>query len=56
MLFDKANRQTIDLVERLNKSVRSEVIRIFFVTQDPSDISDSVLSNLKIRSIEEDKL
>lgn len=46
MLFDKANSQTIDLVERLVKSVRSKGIGIFFITQDPADIPDSVLSQL----------
>lgn len=46
MFFDKANKQTIELLERLVKSVRSKGIGIFFVTQDPKDINDSILSQL----------
>lgn len=46
MLFDKANNQTIELVQRLVKSIRSKGVGIFFVTQDPTDIPDSILSQL----------
>lgn len=46
ILFDKANDQTIDLIQRLVKSIRSKGVGIFFITQDPLDISDSVLSQL----------
>lgn len=46
MLFDQANSQTIDLVQRLVKSIRSKGVGIFFVTQDPTDIPDAILGQI----------
>ncbi|MDD7306745.1 MAG: DUF853 family protein [Peptoniphilaceae bacterium] len=46
MLFDKANSQTIDLVQRLVKSIRSKGVGIFFISQDPTDIPEPILSQL----------
>lgn len=46
ILFDNANSQTLNLVERLVKLIRSKGVGIFFVTQNPTDIPDSVLAQL----------
>lgn len=46
ILFDDANKETLDLLERLVKIIRSKGVGIFFVTQNPSDISDDVLNQL----------
>lgn len=46
LLFKNSNKTTIELIERLVKTVRSKGISIFFVSQDPSDIPDSILNQL----------
>jgi DNA helicase HerA-like ATPase len=46
ILFDEASKVFIDKIERMIKLVRSKGIGIFFVTQNPIDIPEGVLSQL----------
>jgi uncharacterized protein len=49
LLFDDAPGALIDKVEQVVKLVRSKGVGVFFVTQNPADIPDSVLSQLSNR-------
>lgn len=46
LLFDEAPKGLIDKVEQVVKLVRSKGVGVYFVTQNPLDIPDSVLSRL----------
>jgi hypothetical protein len=46
LLFDEAPKALIDKVETVVKLVRSKGVGVFFVTQNPADIPDEVLSQL----------
>ncbi len=49
LLFDDAPKALIDKVEQVVKLVRSKGVGVYFVTQNPIDIPDSVLSQLSNR-------
>ncbi len=49
LLFKNMPRALIDSIEQTVKLIRSKGIGIFFVTQSPSDIPDSVLAQLSNR-------
>jgi DNA helicase HerA-like ATPase len=49
LLFDDAPKALIDKVEQVVKLVRSKGVGVYFVTQDPIDIPDTVLSQLSNR-------
>ena len=49
MLFDTANRALLEKIEQVVKLIRSKGVGIYFVTQSPSDIPDSVLAQLSNR-------
>lgn len=46
LIFDNAPSIIIDRVEKLVKLIRSKGVGIYFITQNPSDIPDGVLSQL----------
>jgi DNA helicase HerA-like ATPase len=46
LLFDEAPKVLVDKVEQVVKLIRSKGIGVFFVTQNPLDIPDGVLSQL----------
>jgi DNA helicase HerA-like ATPase len=46
LLFDDAPKALIEKVEQVVKLIRSKSVGIYFVTQNPLDIPDSVLSQL----------
>jgi len=46
LLFDEASKMFTDRVERMVKLVRSKGIGIFFISQNPIDIPEGVLSQL----------
>ncbi len=49
LLFDNASRQLLEKIEQIIKLVRSKGVGIFFITQAPTDIPDSVLAQLSNR-------
>ncbi|MEM8839886.1 MAG: helicase HerA-like domain-containing protein, partial [Pseudomonadota bacterium] len=46
MLFDEAPKALIEKVEQVVKLIRSKGVGVYFVTQNPLDVPDSVLSQL----------
>ena len=46
LLFDSASKALLDKIEQIVKLIRSKGVGIFFITQDPKDIPDGVLSQL----------
>jgi DNA helicase HerA-like ATPase len=46
LLFDEAPRILIEKVEQVVKLIRSKGVGVYFVTQNPLDVPDSVLSQL----------
>ncbi len=46
MLFDNASDNLMDKIEQVVRLIRSKGIGIYFITQNPSDIPDTVLSQL----------
>ena len=49
VLFDNASKALLDRIDQIIKLVRSKGVSIFFCTQSPSDIPDSVLAQLSNR-------
>ena len=49
LLFKDAPRPLIDQIERLVRLVRSKGVGVFFVTQSPADVPDTVLAQLGSR-------
>lgn len=51
LLFDNANKMIMDKIEQVVRLIRSKGVGIFFVTQNPLDIPDSVSSQLGNRIV-----
>jgi hypothetical protein len=49
LLFDDAPKALVDKVEQVVKLVRSKGVGVYFVTQNPIDVPDAVLSQLSNR-------
>ncbi len=49
LVFDKASDALMDQIEVIVKLIRSKGIGLFFVTQNPTDIPDEVLSQLGLK-------
>ncbi|NNF35608.1 MAG: DUF853 family protein [Saprospiraceae bacterium] len=49
LVFDEASDALMDQIEIIIKLIRSKGVGIFFVTQNPADIPDSVLSQLGLK-------
>ena len=46
LLFDNASKSLLDKIEQVVKLIRSKGVGIYFITQNPQDIPDGVLSQL----------
>lgn len=46
LLFDGAPKALIELVERVARLIRSKGVSVWFITQNPTDIPDSVLGQI----------
>lgn len=49
LLFSEASKALLDQIESIIKLIRSKGVGIFFCTQNPTDIPDSVLSQLGMK-------
>lgn len=49
LVFDEASRALLDQIEAIVKLIRSKGVGIFFITQNPADVPDSVLSQLGLK-------
>jgi len=49
LLFNNASKQLMEKIEQMIKLIRSKGVGIFFCTQSPSDIPDTVLAQLSNR-------
>ena len=49
LVFDKASDALLDQIEVIVKLIRSKGVGLFFVTQNPTDIPDMVLSQLGLK-------
>lgn len=49
LVFQEASRTLLDQIEAIVKLIRSKGVGIFFVTQNPADIPDSVLGQLGLK-------
>jgi len=49
LLFDDAPKELVQQIERVVKLIRSKGVGVYFVTQNPTDIPDSVLAQLANR-------
>lgn len=46
LLFDRAPRALLEKVEQVARLIRSKGVGIYFITQNPDDVPDSILSQL----------
>ena len=46
ILFDRAPRALVETIERMVRLIRSKGVSVWFITQNPSDIPDSVLGQI----------
>ncbi|MDO8999405.1 MAG: DUF853 family protein [Bacteroidota bacterium] len=49
IIFNEASKALLDQIESIIKLIRSKGVGIFFITQNPYDIPDSVLSQLGLK-------
>jgi uncharacterized protein len=49
LLFDEASNELLDTIEQTIKLIRSKGVGIYFITQNPTDIPASVLSQLGMK-------
>ena len=49
LIFSQASKALLDQIENIVKLIRSKGIGIFFVTQNPTDIPNGVLSQLGLK-------
>jgi hypothetical protein len=49
LIFDEASKALLDQIETIVKLIRSKGVGIFFCTQNPADIPDSVLAQLGMK-------
>jgi DNA helicase HerA-like ATPase len=49
LIFDQASKALLEQIENIVKLIRSKGIGVFFVTQNPMDIPDSVLAQLGLK-------
>ncbi len=50
LLFDDAPKALVDKVEQVARLIRSKGVGVFFITQNPADVPDDVLSQLGNRA------
>ncbi len=49
LVFDNASKPLLEQIESIVKLIRSKGVGIFFVTQNPTDVPDAVLSQLGLK-------
>ncbi len=49
LIFDEASKALLDQIETIVKLIRSKGVGLFFVTQNPTDVPDEVLSQLGMK-------
>ena len=49
LIFDQASKALLDQIETIVKLIRSKGVGLFFVTQNPSDVPEAVLSQLGLK-------
>ncbi len=49
LIFDKATDELIEQLESIIKLIRSKAVGVYFCTQNPTDIPDSILSQLGLK-------
>jgi len=49
LIFDNASDALLDQIEAIVKLIRSKAVGIYFVTQNPTDVPDAVLSQLGLK-------
>jgi hypothetical protein len=49
LIFDQAGKALLDQIETIVKLIRSKGIGVFFVTQNPTDVPEGVLSQLGLK-------
>lgn len=49
LIFDEASKTLLDQIETIVKLIRSKGVGIFFVTQNPTDVPNGVLSQLGLK-------
>jgi uncharacterized protein len=49
LIFDEATKALLDQIEQVIKLIRSKGVGVFFITQNPIDIPDAVLSQLGMK-------
>jgi hypothetical protein len=49
LIFNQASKALLDQIENIVKLIRSKGIGLFFVTQNPTDVPDGVLSQLGLK-------
>jgi len=49
LIFDKASDALLDQIEAIVKLIRSKGVGLFFVTQNPMDVPDSILGQLGLK-------
>lgn len=49
LVFNNASRSLLNQIESIVKLIRSKGVGIFFITQNPTDVPDSVLSQLGLK-------
>ncbi|MEO1514290.1 MAG: helicase HerA-like domain-containing protein [Bacteroidota bacterium] len=49
LIFDKASDALMDQIESIIKLIRSKGVGLFFITQNPTDVPDDVLSQLGLK-------
>ncbi|NNC83464.1 MAG: DUF853 family protein [Flavobacteriales bacterium] len=49
LIFDNASDALLDQIEAIVKLIRSKAVGVYFVTQNPTDVPDAVLSQLGLK-------
>lgn len=49
LIFENANKTLLDQIETTVKLIRSKGVGVFFITQNPSDVPNSILSQLGLK-------
>jgi DNA helicase HerA-like ATPase len=49
LIFDNASKALLDQIEAIVKLIRSKAVGIYFVTQNPTDLPEAVLSQLGLK-------
>lgn len=49
LIFDTASKTLLDQIETMVKLIRSKGVGLFFVTQNPTDVPDDILSQLGLK-------